>query len=648
MNPSRADRLSLRLFAAAAAVSPFVIDYRFWPSYFYDYADLPKTLFLQAAIAAFAAAFFLRRARSPAPEFKIPVFLLPLAAFLLWSALSVSWAVNPHEAARLLAHWTACAAAGLMVAQWTEDASDARFFLDAMLVSGAAVSALGVLQAFGVPVASWVPQTLPPAATFGHRNMAVQFLALTAPAAGVFWFYEENEKRRWAYAGALATICAYLLLAASRAGLLVLLGEAAAAAALILLFDKTRPRLNRARAASLAAAAAVALLLALARPTPADKRVGDLWTRVSSTAREGTRESSLRLRLVFWRNTLAMIADHPLRGVGLDNHKIHYPRYSQAAMTENALNEKFQLGSLHNDYLQILSETGLVGFGLAAWLALLTLRRLRESAASPVSIALAAGFFGFALDAGVSFPLYKPLPPFLLMAQLGLLSALGSKSRAIASRRPAAAALAAAAVLTLAIAARTVYARGAAEAAYTRARIADARERWSETAEHAREALRLDPSRDIVLFLLGKGLAYSGRPAEAIAVLNRLAAAYPNYINGLLVLGDAHTRAGNLKEALSLYRRCLEIKPDYARAYHNMGELFLKAGDRKKAFAAMKEAVRLSPRDPQMQIHLGQVALAEGDRETARAAFQAALEVAPPEDLPFVRSRLAELGKPPA
>ncbi|PIP83990.1 MAG: hypothetical protein CO113_15450 [Elusimicrobia bacterium CG_4_9_14_3_um_filter_62_55] len=643
MNAERVDRLTLRLFATAAALSPFVIDYRFWPTYFHDYADLTKTLFLQLATAAFAALFFLRAARGPDRRFKIPFFAPPLAAFLLWAALSLSWAVNPREGARVLTHWTACAAAGLLLFQWIEDAADARFWLDALACSAAAVSLLGVLQAFGVPVASWVPQTLAPAATFGHRNMAVQFLALAAPAAGVFWFYETNENRRRAYAAALAAIAAYLLLAASRAGLLVLVGESAAAVALILLFDKTRPHFDRSRAASLAAAAAVVLLCLLTRPAPENKRTGDLLTRVVTTAREGTRESNLRLRLVFWRNSLEMIADHPLRGVGLDNHKIHYPRYSRTVMSEAVLNERNQIGNLHNDYLQILAETGLVGFGLALWLVLLVVLRLRESGSSPVSIALAVGFFGFALDAVVSFPLFKPLPPFLLAAQLGILAALGP-AREFRLGRAAAAVLTALAALTLVFCARSVYTRGAAEAAYTKAMIADLQERWDDSAKHAAAARRLDGSRDDILFLLGKGLTYSGRPSEAIEPLSRLVAAQPNYINGILVLGDAYASTGKMQDALALYKRCLEIQPDYARAYHGMGELFLKAGKRTIAFEAMKEAARLAPEITKFQIHLGQIAAAQGDRDTARAAFQAALETAPAEDRPFIRKELAALG----
>jgi O-antigen ligase/Flp pilus assembly protein TadD len=670
MSSDRFDRLSLRLFAAVAAASPFAIDYRFSSAYLYDYADLPQSLFIQLATAAFAAVFFVRAARNPDAKGTLPFFLPALGAFLAWCALSLLWSTNPYEGRILLTHWSACAAAGLLVAQWTKTAEDGRAWLETLTWSCAAVSLIGILQAFESPLTAFIPQNLGPAATFGHRNMAVHFLALTAPLPLYFWMLSGERKRVWAYASVLTLVCAYVFLAASRAGLLVLLAEAAVAAALTLRFGRRHVRFDREKAASLALAVAVTAACVFLRPEPKNKEVGSLLTRVSSAvhhistgeisekrdspAASKRPESSLRLRVAFWKNTLAMAKDRPVAGVGLGNYKVHYPAYAEKAMRESATGERQRLADAHNDYLQILAETGSVGLLLALPLFILTARRLtnrllRENE-SPESFlvpaAVGTGLFGLALDACVSFPLYKPLPPFLLAAYLGILAGTGSNRRERPFPRNTPGPLAAVALLATLIAALHGGKLILSEIEYTRALDAGSRDDWESSLKSATASLNIEPARRKTLYLIGKSLVYSGRAQEAIRPLEELMTAYPFYINGLVVLGDAYAGAGRPRDALRSYKKALAIKPGYARAFHNMGTLFLKAGGLEKGFAALKEAVRLEPGNAQFQIHLGQAAIKTGDLELARTSFLKALETAAPEDAPFIREQLAALAAP--
>jgi O-antigen ligase len=65
-------------------------------------------------------------------------------------------------------------------------------------------------------------------------------------------------------------------------------------------------------------------------------------------------------RTHFWAGTLEIIKDHPLTGTGLGAFSASYPRYDTA-------NGNYRLEQAHNDYLQILSDGGVVGglLGLA-------------------------------------------------------------------------------------------------------------------------------------------------------------------------------------------------------------------------------------------------------------------------------------------
>lgn len=66
------------------------------------------------------------------------------------------------------------------------------------------------------------------------------------------------------------------------------------------------------------------------------------------------REDALSIRGEIWGATLRMIADHPVFGVGLGAFATMYPRYDPS----NGLR---RTAEAHNDYLQLVAETGVVG-----------------------------------------------------------------------------------------------------------------------------------------------------------------------------------------------------------------------------------------------------------------------------------------------
>jgi O-antigen ligase len=64
-------------------------------------------------------------------------------------------------------------------------------------------------------------------------------------------------------------------------------------------------------------------------------------------------------RAHFWKTALLMIKDHPIMGVGLDAFGAAFPKY-------DTWNGNFRLEQAHNDYIQILTDAGILGFACAA------------------------------------------------------------------------------------------------------------------------------------------------------------------------------------------------------------------------------------------------------------------------------------------
>jgi O-antigen ligase len=214
-------------------------------------------------------------------------------------------------------------------------------------------------------------------ATLSGPNQFAGFLALLLPlAAGSL-----IDTRRYYLRGATVLLGLVALALTGSKGGWVSLGAGAATLAGLAL---TRTRGRAVAVAAGAGAVALALLLLLATP---------LLSAV------GARSHSMHVRAVYWRATGPIIASAPLLGVGLDNWQEHYFRTKSDVQQETI--------KTHNDYLQILAETGIAGFLAFAAILGLGLRKalVRESAPAadpdPPSPWLTAGVLGLLVLLGL-------------------------------------------------------------------------------------------------------------------------------------------------------------------------------------------------------------------------------------------------------
>jgi len=72
---------------------------------------------------------------------------------------------------------------------------------------------------------------------------------------------------------------------------------------------------------------------------------------------------SFWMRFSVWKNSFAMIRDFPLFGVGLGSWAEILPHYQSPPWSSY-----FYFAHAHNDYIELIAETGLIGFALVVWL----------------------------------------------------------------------------------------------------------------------------------------------------------------------------------------------------------------------------------------------------------------------------------------
>ncbi len=128
----------------------------------------------------------------------------------------------------------------------------------------------------------------------------------------------------------------------------------------------------------------------------------------------------LPFRLNVWRDTTAVIRDFPVFGTGLDSFQDIFPHYQRPPWNAARVN------AAHNDYLQLLAETGLAGALLAAWffvsIAASLLRAFRplSSRQIPLFAAIAGGCATIVFHETFDFALQIPAIALLLTMFIAL------------------------------------------------------------------------------------------------------------------------------------------------------------------------------------------------------------------------------------
>lgn len=138
---------------------------------------------------------------------------------------------------------------------------------------------------------------------------------------------------------------------------------------------------------------------------------------------QGQRDPSLALRSDVWGRTCRIILDHPWTGTGLGTFAHAYASYDREG-------EWLGTSQAHNDYLQLASESGLVGMLLVGWLVLAVARRvlwpaLRPGSSRPrwTTAALASAILAMLLHSILEFNLQVPAVAALFAVLGGMLIA---------------------------------------------------------------------------------------------------------------------------------------------------------------------------------------------------------------------------------
>jgi hypothetical protein len=317
---------------------------------------LPTVNVGENAAAALAAVAWIGLLASPrsavrAALLRHRVVLLAAVPFLVWMFFCVIWATDRSQAGTDLKQWYSAAYLFPIVATVIASERDLKMLLSGFVLGGVVSVSIGFLANDLTSSGSFIDRATDRGARLqggeGDPNYLAAGLVPAIALAGGLLALVRTRAARLALVIAMGVMTAGLAATVSRGGYLAAL--VALVIAVMLLRGRRRHVL-----------ALVVMLLA----------IGGTWlvnspTAIDRVAAASEDEGSGRTEI--WTVAWRIAEDHPIRGVGPANFGIESPRYVRRP---GALGRAELLAEtpvvVHNVYLQLWAETGIIGLSLFA------------------------------------------------------------------------------------------------------------------------------------------------------------------------------------------------------------------------------------------------------------------------------------------
>ena len=381
----------------------------------------PRSIFaLEASATVLLVAWAARQWINHPVEIASNALYLPMAAFF---ALAVVQWITGSSAYRHVTytHLLLYAAYGMLAFVLTQSLRRSTQFdwlANAVTVYGAVVAALAVLQGIA-PNGKlfWIWPSAQGGWIYGsyvNHNHYAGLMELLTPfpiVLSVTRFTEGN--RRLIVAGIAALMAGSIFLSGSRAGMLAFCVQMIVLAVLLL----------RSRHGNWKNALKLGGVLLLAIGFLVWLGGNDLTQRLVSIHAEARQEITGGTRLAIDRDCLRMLLKRPLLGWGLGTFPTVYPQFRSFYTT-------FFVNEAHNDYLQLLVETGLAGFFIAAWFLVVVFRHATaklkswtETTNGALTVASLLGCVGILVHSALDFNLQIPANAALFYALCAIAAA---------------------------------------------------------------------------------------------------------------------------------------------------------------------------------------------------------------------------------
>jgi O-antigen ligase len=268
-----------------------------------------------------------------------------------------------------------------------------RLFASTMVIFGALYSLFAILQGFtSNGKIYWLikPHAGSVYGSYVNHNHYAGLMEMLLPLALILALEPSlRAEKRFLLACSTVVMVTSVFLSQSRGGMIAVVVEMLFLG--VVWMSQFPPR--RSAAVFVAFSITTALFLAWIAPQELGNRITDIHDPA---------------RLLIHRDSMRMFRAHPFLGSGLGTFATVFPHY-------RVFYDGFFMDNAHDDYLELLLETGLLGFGVGVWFLVLlyregraNIRLVRKSCDARISTAALAGCTGLLAHSFLDFNLHIP------------------------------------------------------------------------------------------------------------------------------------------------------------------------------------------------------------------------------------------------
>ena len=568
------DYLIIHILAITFFLSPFIIIPNLC-----DFSGLPQGLFLQLSSIVIVFLCCISHIQKQDIKIKLTPLHVPVALWVLWLTITIFGQTNPYEGIFIAKQWWTGLIFFFVLASIKWEKMDILF--QAIFWSGFCVAVIGLAQFFFD--IQWIPQVRIPASTFGHKNVAIHYIMMTLPAGISLFLTAQYRLKSNIYGFALSLILLFIYVTYTRAGWVVLICMIICLS-LLLMYDYKKglkPLWYPGKIVPFLVGIIVGLILlngtatqknfskAVQHMAGATQSIFQHLSQDLTNPRRSVTDNSFTGRLEVWMNSLAMVKDYPITGVGVGNYRIHFQKYQSQVIQCSWVGERYRVFNAHNDHIQFLVEFGLIGLGL--WLFVLwrffgmffVLFKQHTQSRYLLFCPLIA-VINVLMNACFSFPFQMSIPPVLFMVYLGIVCSWYEDQSTVMTIRLSQKVgyFILSLIIILFIGMIFVsYALIQSDKHFMRVIIAENTKQWPIVISESQKALAYNPYNKELFSYIGRAELEMNQPEKAIKSFDQVLSFYPYHINSLANKGTALMKINQPNLAAACFKQVLHYLP---------------------------------------------------------------------------------------
>jgi tetratricopeptide (TPR) repeat protein len=450
---------------------------------------------------------------------------------------------------------------GFFLAYMTFPRKNKILMINFMVIIGGLIALYGILQKFGGVWRIQVPRMGRVFSTFGNPNFFASFLVGLIPVS--FASFAERKKIWKVIFIVLMLIALYYTY--SRGAWLGLFGIA-------IFWWFVRVKKNRIKSI-------VVLLLCIL--------VFGFFTR-----KQWMRHTH---RLIIWRDTLVMAVKNPVTGVGLGQYHSEVPSHASNELLKALPQGQFIVNYAHNEFLEVLAETGIIGMGLYLWiLAVFYISAFRKHRVDNITLGAVSGVTGLLIQSGVSVSIRFAVASVWLFIIMGIALRPDEdppQLKFMFDWRL---------IPVLVLSAAMIYSgKKVVEPLVSHKKLVKEVDFFDRSQEYSEESLNKEigrnPQKALAYYKLGWEQAKKKRFAEAIENFNKAISLDGSMVGAYNNLGNIYYTIGQPAQAMKYYKEALRRNPSLIDAHFNLGYIYYHQGRLKEATREFEIVLELDP-----------------------------------------------------